>query len=182
MNYHANPCATDCMPRQSLLLTCLDEETAATHANHTQIEQHLDNLLVRRCTLVLLFAWWRQICLIIQIATNFTVMTLLAAFNRGTITAKGGTIEIGGTSQSFAEVETELKLRNEAKCESEMTLLTSKLSCDDRRSVIRSQETGQWLSLLPSTENGNERSAQEFHDAPLLRHARGSPATPATSL
>jgi hypothetical protein len=47
----------------------------------------------------------------------------------------------------IAEVKTELKLRNQAKYESERTLLTSKLSCNDRRTILRGQETGQWLSL-----------------------------------
>jgi hypothetical protein len=31
---------------------------------------------------------------------------------------------------------------------------------------------GQWLSVMPSTLNGTELSAQEFRDALLLRHAR----------
>jgi hypothetical protein len=78
----------------------------------------------------------------------------------------------------ISEVKTELKLRNEAKCEDSMTLLTSKLSCGDRRTILRGQETGQWLSVLPSAVNGAELSAQEFRDAPLLRHARGPPDLP----
>jgi hypothetical protein len=76
------------------------------------------------------------------------------------------------------KVKAELKLRNEAKSESEMTSRTSKLSCDDRRTILRGQETGQWLSQLPSTVNGAELSAQEFRDAPLLRSARGPPDSP----
>jgi hypothetical protein len=43
----------------------------------------------------------------------------------------------------ISEVKTELKLRNEAKHEDSMTLLTSKkLSCGDRRTILRGQETG----------------------------------------
>jgi hypothetical protein len=63
------------------------------------------------------------------------------------------------------EVKTELKLCNEAKDESEMTMLTSKLSCDDCRTILRGQETDQWLSLLPWTVNAMELSAEEFSDA-----------------
>jgi hypothetical protein len=72
-----------------------------------------------------------------------------------------------------SEVKTQLKLFNEAKRESEMTLLTSKLSCDDRRTILRGQETGLWLPLLPLTVNGTKVSAQEIRDAPLLRYAGG---------
>jgi hypothetical protein len=35
----------------------------------------------------------------------------------------------------ISEVKTELRLCNEAKYETEMTLLTSKLSCDNRRTI-----------------------------------------------
>ena len=72
----------------------------------------------------------------------------------------------------ISEVKTELKLRNRNKYENEMTLLTSKLPCDDRRTILRGQETGQWLSVLPSTVNGTELSAVEFRDALNLRYAR----------
>jgi hypothetical protein len=78
----------------------------------------------------------------------------------------------------IAEVKAELKLRNQAKYESAMTSLTSKLSCDNRRTIIRGQETGQWLSVLPSTVNGTELSAAEFRDALLLRYARSPPDLP----
>jgi hypothetical protein len=78
----------------------------------------------------------------------------------------------------ISEVKTELKLRNEAKHEDSMTLLASKLSYGDRRTILRGQETGQWLSVLPSAVNGTELSAQEFRDALLLRHARGPPGLP----
>jgi hypothetical protein len=56
-----------------------------------------------------------------------------------------------------------------------MTQLTSKLSCDDRRTILRGQETGQWLSVLPSTVNGTELSAVEFRDALNMRYARTPP-------
>jgi hypothetical protein len=78
----------------------------------------------------------------------------------------------------IAEVKTELKLCNKAKCNSAMNSLTSKLSNGDRRTILRSRETGQWLSVLPSAVNGSELSDQEFPDALLLRHARNPPDPP----
>jgi hypothetical protein len=57
----------------------------------------------------------------------------------------------------------------------ELRSIVSKLSCDDRRTILRGKDTGQWLSVLPSTVNGTELSAQEFRDSLLLRYLR-SPA------
>ena len=59
-----------------------------------------------------------------------------------------------------------------------MASLTLKLSCDNCRTILRGQETGQWLSVLPSTVNGTELSATEFRDALLLRYARCPPDLP----
>ena len=46
------------------------------------------------------------------------------------------------------------------------------LQCDERRTILRGRDTGQWLSVPPSTVNGTELSAQEFRDSLLLRYAR----------
>jgi hypothetical protein len=46
------------------------------------------------------------------------------------------------------------------------------LDCDTRRTILLGKEIGQWLSVMPSTLNGTELSAQEFRDTLLLRHAR----------
>jgi hypothetical protein len=70
------------------------------------------------------------------------------------------------------EVKAELKLRNAAKNESSLNNLALKMSCDNRRTILRGKETGQWLLVLPSTVNGAELSTQEFHDALLLPYAR----------
>ena len=80
----------------------------------------------------------------------------------------------------ISEVKAELKLRNNAKYEAAMIPLTSKLSCDNRRTILRGQETGQWLSVLPSTVNGTELSAQEFRDTLLLRYGRCPADLPAS--
>jgi hypothetical protein len=91
-------------------------------------------------------------------ASTLTCSHILAAF-RGV-----NTFRSAKHKSVNAEVKTELKLCNEAKHESAMTSLTSKLSCcGDRRTIFRGQETGQWLSVLPSAVNGAaEFSAQEF--------------------
>jgi hypothetical protein len=75
-------------------------------------------------------------------------------------------------------VKSEHKLHNQAECEKDVISLTLKLSCDDQRTVLQGQETGQWLSAMPSTVNGMELSAHEFRDALLLRHDRCPPDLP----
>jgi hypothetical protein len=76
------------------------------------------------------------------------------------------------------DVKAELKLRNAAKSESSLNDLASKMSCDNRRTILRGRETGQWLLVSPSTVNGTELSAQEFCDAFLLRYTRCPPDLP----
>lgn len=49
---------------------------------------------------------------------------------------------------------------------------------DTRRAILRGTRTGQWLSVLPSTVNGTELSAQEFRDSLHLRYARSPPDLP----
>jgi hypothetical protein len=49
------------------------------------------------------------------------------------------------------EVKAELKLRNATKSESSLNDLASKMPCNNRRTILRGKETGQWLSALPST-------------------------------
>jgi hypothetical protein len=46
------------------------------------------------------------------------------------------------------DVKAEIKLRNAAKSESSLNDLASKMSCEDnRRTILRGKETGQWLSV-----------------------------------
>jgi hypothetical protein len=56
------------------------------------------------------------------------------------------------------EVKAKLKPCNAAKSESSLNDLASKMSCNNRRTILRGKETGQWLSVLPSTVNGTELS------------------------
>jgi hypothetical protein len=76
------------------------------------------------------------------------------------------------------EVKAKLKLRNAAKSESSLNDLASKMSSNNRRTILRGKETGQWLPVLPLTVNGTELSAQEFRDALLLLYARCPPDLP----
>ncbi len=45
-----------------------------------------------------------------------------------------------------------------------------KLPDELSRTIARRQETGAWLSVLPSTVNGTELSAKEFRDALTMRY------------
>lgn len=50
--------------------------------------------------------------------------------------------------------------------------IVAAIPCDDRRTIMRGKDTGQWLSVLPSQVNGTELSADEFRDNVMLRYAR----------
>ncbi len=76
------------------------------------------------------------------------------------------------------EVMAELKTCNAAKNESILDDLALKMSCHNRRTILQDKETGQWLSVLPSTVNNMELSPQEFRDASFLRYARCPPDLP----
>jgi hypothetical protein len=52
------------------------------------------------------------------------------------------------------DVKAKLKLRNAAKSDSSLNNLALKMSCGNRRTILRGKETGQWLLVLPSTVNG----------------------------
>jgi hypothetical protein len=69
-----------------------------------------------------------------------------------------------------------LHIRKQEECDLALQSIASTLSCDNRRTVLRGKETGQWLSILPSMVNGTMLSAaQEYRDFLLLCYAR-SPA------
>jgi hypothetical protein len=48
------------------------------------------------------------------------------------------------------DVKAELKLRNAAKSKFSLNGLASKMSCDNRRTILRGKETGQWLLVKSS--------------------------------
>jgi hypothetical protein len=73
------------------------------------------------------------------------------------------------------EVRIKLQPRKDAKHDSILASIISTLSCDNCRTILRGQETGQWLSVMPSVVNGTQLLAQEYRDALLLHYVR-SPA------
>ena len=75
-------------------------------------------------------------------------------------------------SSSVREVRREIKKRTLMMNEVSLEGIVEGLQCDERRTILRGRDTGQWLSVPPSTVNGTELSAQEFRDSLLLRYAR----------
>jgi hypothetical protein len=73
---------------------------------------------------------------------------------------------------TIREAKVEIQERKLQENDVELELLASRLSCDERRTILRGKETGQWLTVMPSAVNGTELSAQEFRDALLLRYSR----------
>jgi hypothetical protein len=69
-------------------------------------------------------------------------------------------------------VTAEIKTHRSDKQDSTLCTILADLDCGTRRTIIRGKETGQWLSVMPSTLDGTELLAQEFRDTLLLRHAR----------
>ncbi len=64
-----------------------------------------------------------------------------------------------------------LKRRTELH-EATLAAVVAKIRCGGtRRTILRGKLTGQWLSVVPSTVNGTELSAEEFRDSLLLRYA-----------
>ncbi len=99
-------------------------------------------------------------------ASTLACSHLLAAFQ--------GTESFSSTDHKAVRtaVGAELKSRRTVKLDSALETILGELDCDTRRTILQGKETGQWLSVMPSTLNGTELSAQEFRDALLLRHAR----------
>ncbi len=69
-------------------------------------------------------------------------------------------------------VKPELKFRSRERYDLALDTIVTNLPCDDRRTILRGKDSGQWLSAVPSTFNGTELSKQEFQDALLLRYAK----------
>jgi hypothetical protein len=73
------------------------------------------------------------------------------------------------------EVRIELQPRKDVKHDSILASIISTLSCDNHRTILRGQERGKWLLVMPSVVDGTQLLAQEYQDALLLCYAR-SPA------
>jgi hypothetical protein len=64
------------------------------------------------------------------------------------------------------------KVRTKAKAAEEalaLERLCSKASAADSRRMLRSRETGAWLTTMPDSQNGTELSVDEFRDSLRLR-------------
>jgi len=102
---------------------------------------------------------------------NFEASTLITSH----LTAALRGVEVfrsAAHASVVSRVKAELKERNKVFNDSKLNQIASQLPCDDRRTILRGKDTGQWLSVLPSTVNGTELSAQEFRDSLCLRYAR----------
>jgi hypothetical protein len=53
-----------------------------------------------------------------------------------------------------------------------LELILEDLDCNTSRTTFCGKETGQWLSVMPSTLNGTKLSPQEFWDSLHLRYVR----------
>jgi hypothetical protein len=74
----------------------------------------------------------------------------------------------------------ELRKRSVERSDKQMCAILLRLPKGESRIIRRGQETGAWLSLLPSTVNGTELSAQEFRDAVSMRYGLAPPDLPHT--
>jgi hypothetical protein len=104
-------------------------------------------------------------------SSNFTASSLVVSH---LLAALKGTVTFSSDDHTRVGKEVKLEIR-ERRAEKELLELNGimkKLPCSDRRTILRGKSTGQWLSVLPSTVNGTELSAQEFRDSLQLRYAR----------
>jgi hypothetical protein len=73
------------------------------------------------------------------------------------------------------EVRIKLQPCKEVKHDWTLASIILTLSCNNRRKILRGQETGRWLLVMASVVNGTQLLAQEYRDALLLHYVR-SPA------
>jgi hypothetical protein len=74
----------------------------------------------------------------------------------------------------------EIRKQNVEESEASLTAILTSLPADKSRTIGRGRETGAWLSILPSTVNGTELSAQEFRDALSMRYGDAPSDLPAS--
>lgn len=67
------------------------------------------------------------------------------------------------------ELQERKSIINEVKLKS---IVVDEMPCDNRMTILRGKDTGQWLLILPSKVNSMELSTQEFRDSLLLHYAR----------
>jgi hypothetical protein len=72
-------------------------------------------------------------------------------------------------SSSLREVRSEIKNCTSERHELFLADIVGRLQCDKQRTILCGRDTGQWLSVPPSTVNETELFAQEFRHSLLLR-------------
>ncbi len=109
---------------------------------------------------------------------NWTATTVMCGH---LIAAIHGTVESRSADHSAVMAAGKVKTQERKLSESTATLKTilSNLPDGQSRTIRRGEQTGAWLSVLPSTVNGTELSAQEFRDALLMRYGIAPPDLPA---
>ncbi len=74
-------------------------------------------------------------------------------------------------SATMQRGKAELLKKNQVLYDEKLATILRPMTAKKSRTICRGKETGAWLSVLPSTVNGTALSAQEFQDAPSMRHA-----------
>ena len=90
----------------------------------------------------------------------------------GTHTAsllEGQTLDAGAYAAESARLRRDLRKEREEAEAKKFDSLKSAAKPADARRMLRSRETGSWLTVMPDSLNGTELSADEFRDSARLR-------------
>ena len=82
--------------------------------------------------------------------------------------------------EQLTAVRSELQSRDRDHHQHLLTQILAPLSPATRRTILRGQATGAWLTSMPSFYHGTELSAQEFRDALYLCYAESPLISPLT--
>jgi hypothetical protein len=80
----------------------------------------------------------------------------------------------------MAAAKAETRAQQLSEYQDKLDLILNDLLDGRSRTIKRGEQTGAWLSVLPSTVNRTKLSAQEFHDALLMRYDITPPDLPQT--
>jgi hypothetical protein len=101
--------------------------------------------------------------------TNWSASTVICGHIIAAI--RGTTIYRSADHLSVLKTgKAEIRKRRDDCSMDEMESILRTIPKGESRTIRRGRETGAWLSILPSTVNGTELSAQEFRDAISMRY------------
>jgi hypothetical protein len=80
----------------------------------------------------------------------------------------------------MAARKAETQARNLSESQEKLDVILNNIPDGRSRTLERREQTGAWLSVLPSTINVTELSTQEFHDALFMRYSITPPDLPHT--